>query len=46
MGFDTRAILEGMLHLAGRGRPGQELPCGAGDAARRIVDIVEEWLKR
>lgn len=46
MGFDETAIHEEMLHLAGSGRPSQEHPHRTGDAARRIVDIVEEWLER
>jgi len=46
MGFDATAIHEEMLHLAGAGRPSHKHPHRTGDAARRIVDIVEEWMKR
>ena len=46
MGFDATAIHEEMLHLAGRGRPSQEHPYGTGDAARKIVDVLEEFLEK
>jgi hypothetical protein len=46
MGFDARAIHEEMLHLAGKGRPSLEHPYGMGDAARKIVDIIEDFLEK
>ena len=46
MGFDATAIHEEMLHLAGRGRPSQEPPYGTGDAAKKIVDALEGFLKK
>ena len=46
MGFDATAIHEEMLHLAGRGRPSQEHPCGTGDAAKKIVDVLEGFLEK
>jgi len=46
MGFDATAIHEEMLHLAGRGRPSQEHPYGTGDAAKKIVDVLEEFLEK
>ena len=46
MGFDVTAIHEEMLHLAGKGRPSQEHPYGTGDAAMKIVDVLEGFLAK
>ena len=46
MGFDATAIHEEMLHRAGKGRPSQEHPYGTGDAAKKIVDILEGFLEK
>jgi UDP-N-acetylglucosamine 2-epimerase (non-hydrolysing) len=46
MGFDTRAICAGIEAKAGKGRPSQEHPYGTGDAARRVVDALEDFLGR
>ena len=42
MGFDIPAILEEME--AYKGRPSEEHPYGTGDAARRTVEVIEEFL--
>ena len=44
MGFDTEAICAEIEARAGKGRPSQEHPYGTGDAARRIVDVLEGFL--
>ena len=44
MGFE--AICAEMEARAGKGRPSQEHPYGTGDAARRIVDALEDFLGR
>jgi len=44
MGFDTEAIWAEMTARAGAGRPSQEHPYGTGDAAKRIVDVIEDFL--
>ena len=46
MGFDTTAIWAEMEARAGKGRPSQEHPYGTGDAARKIVDALEDFLGR
>jgi len=46
MGFDSTAIHEEMLRRAGKGRPSQEHPYGTGDAAKMIVDALEEFLEK
>jgi len=43
MGFD--AIWAEMGARAGGGRPSQEHPYGTGDAAKRIIDIVGDFLE-
>ena len=44
MGFDTTAICAEMEARAGKGRPSQEHPYGTGDAAKKIVDVLEGFL--
>ena len=44
MGFD--AIWAETGARAGKGRPSQEHPYGTGDAARKIIDILEGFLER
>ena len=46
MGFDAEAICAEIEARAGKGRPSQEHPYGTGDAARRIVDAIEDFLGR
>ena len=44
MGFE--AICAEIEARAGKGRPSQEHPYGTGDAARKIVDALEDFLGR
>jgi len=44
MGFE--AICAEIEARAGKGRPSQEHPYGTGDAARKIVDVLEGFLVR
>jgi hypothetical protein len=44
MGFE--AIWAEMEAHAGKGRPSQEHPYGTGDAAKKIVDALEDFLGR
>jgi UDP-N-acetylglucosamine 2-epimerase len=44
MGFE--AICAEMEARAGKGRPSREHPYGTGDAAKKIVDILERFLER
>ena len=44
MGFDARAICAEIEARAGKDRPSQEHPYGTGDAARKIVDVLEGFL--
>jgi UDP-N-acetylglucosamine 2-epimerase len=44
MGFE--AICAEIEARAGKGRPSQEHPYGTGDAARKIVDVLEGFLER
>ena len=46
MGFDTEAICAEIEARTGKGRPSQEHPYGTGDAARKIVDVLEEFLEK
>ena len=46
MGFDATAICAEIEARAGKGRPGQEHPRGTGDAARKTVDALEDFLGR
>jgi len=42
MGFEKEAIWREMEARAGRGRPSEGHPYGTGDAARKIVEALEE----
>jgi hypothetical protein len=46
MGFDTEAIWEEMEARTSAGRPSQEHPFGTGDAAVKIVDIIERFIRQ
>ena len=46
MGFEKEAILKEMEERAGKGRPSEEHPYGTGDAARKIVDVLEDFLRQ
>ena len=44
MGLEKEAIWAEMEERAGRGRPSKEHPYSTGDAARKIVDVLEGFL--
>ena len=46
MGFDTEAIWEEMEARTSAGRPSQEHPHGTGDATKKIIDALEEFLEK
>jgi len=46
MGFEKEAIWREMEERAGRGAPSEEHPYGTGDAARKIVEALEECLEK
>ena len=46
MGFDTEAIWAEIEARAGKGRPSQEHPYGTGDATKKIIDALEEFLEK
>ena len=46
MGFDEGAICAEIEARAGKGRPSQEHPYGTGDAAKKIIDALEEFLEK
>ena len=45
MGFDVPAVHEEMEQQNGKGRPSNEHPYGTGDAAKKTVDVIDEFLK-
>jgi len=46
MGFEKEAIWREMEARAGRGAPSREHPNGTGNAARKIVDVPEDFLEK
>ncbi len=44
MGFEKEAIWKEMETRAGKGRPSRKHPYGTGDAARMIIDALEDFL--
>ena len=46
MGFEKEAIWREMEERAGKGRPSEGHPYGTGDAARKIVEALEECLEK
>jgi len=46
MGFKKGGHRAEMGARAGAGRPSQEHPYGTGDAAKKIVDALEEFLEK
>ncbi len=46
MGFEKEAIWEEMEARAGKGRPSRKHPYGTGDAAKKIVDVLEGFLEK
>jgi hypothetical protein len=46
MGLGATAICAEIEARVGKGRPSQEHPYGTGDAARKTVDALEDFLER
>lgn len=44
MGFDKEAIFKDMERSLDKGRPSQKHPYGIGDAANKIINVIEEFL--
>ena len=46
MGHNEEVILAEIEARIGAGQPSQEHPYGTGDAARKIVDVLEDFLEK
>ena len=46
MGFDKKTIWAETEARVGKGRPSQEHPYGTGKAAKKIVDVIKDFLEK